>query len=284
MSLQDPTNNPWVMDSGASNHIATQPGTLCSLFNNSIFSTITVGNGSSAPVTHTENTSIPSTSRPLLLRNVLVCPSIIKNLISVRRFVTDNMCSVEFDPFGFCIKDLPTRRTLLRCNSDGPLYTITSHASSPQAFSISAPTGTLWHRRLGHTGKSTLKALASSSSISITKTDLTTLCHACQLGKQVRLPFYNSSSVVSQPFELIHSDLWTSPVSSISGIKYDLIFLDDYSHFVWVYPIKRKSDVFSRYLHFSVIVHSHFQRGISFLQCNNGRKFDNRHFRDHFAA
>lgn len=202
----------------------------------------------------------------------------------MRRFVTDNKCSVEFDPFGFCVKDLKTPMKLLRCNSDGPLYTITPPVPPAQAFSVSTPTGTLWHRCLGHTSSSTLQSLSSLGFISTTKTDLTTLCHACQLGKHVRLPFYDSTTFVSKPFDLIHSDLWTSPVASISGIKYYLIFLDDYSHYVWVYPLQRKSDVFSRYLHFTAMVQAQFHRGITFLQCDNGREYDNRQFRDHFAT
>lgn len=138
------------MDTGASNHIATQSCTLRSLFNKSNFPSIIVGNGSSALVTNTGHTTFPSASRPLHLRNVLVCPDIIKNLVSVRRFATDNLCSVEFDPFGFCVKDLQTRNPLLRCDSPGPLYAITSPTSSPLALTVSSPSSTLWHRRLGH--------------------------------------------------------------------------------------------------------------------------------------
>ncbi|XP_019100085.1 PREDICTED: uncharacterized protein LOC104779870 isoform X1 [Camelina sativa] len=181
-------------------------------------------------------------------------------------------------------QDLWTRTKLLRCNSDGPLYTITPPVSPAYAFSIQAPTGDLWHRRLGHTGISTLQSLASSGFIYFSKTDLTNLCHACQLGKHVCLPFFNSNSIVSTPFELIHSDLWKSPVSSISGVKYYLIFLDDFSHYVWVYPLKQKSDAFSRFLHFSAIVRTQFHHGISFLQCDNSGEFNNRHFRDHLAS
>jgi hypothetical protein len=36
----------------------------------------------------------------LHLNNVLVSPKLIKNLIFVRQFTSDNNCSVEFDPFG----------------------------------------------------------------------------------------------------------------------------------------------------------------------------------------
>jgi hypothetical protein len=52
----------------------------------------------------------------------LVSPQIIKNLISVRQFTTDNNCSVEFDPAGCSVKDLNSRNVIVRCNNSGPLY------------------------------------------------------------------------------------------------------------------------------------------------------------------
>ncbi|XP_019087339.1 PREDICTED: uncharacterized protein LOC109127243 [Camelina sativa] len=142
MSLVDPYNSPWIMDSGATNHITSNLGTLRSTFNSSSLPSITVRNGSLAPVTTISHGIVPSYSRNFHLRNVLVCPSIIKNLISVRKFVTDNFSSLEFDPFGFTVKDLPTRTPLLRCNSSGPLYSFTpsSQVSHPKDFTVSDST------------------------------------------------------------------------------------------------------------------------------------------------
>ena len=44
-------------------------------------------------------------------------------------------------------------------------------------------------------------------------------------GKNVRLPFSSSSTIVTEPFQIIHSDIWTSPVLSNSGYKYYLLSL-----------------------------------------------------------
>ena len=80
---------------------------------------IVVGNGNLLPVTSTGVTSFPHNLR---LNNVLVSPGLIKNLDLVRQFTSDNNCSVEFDPFGCSVKDLPSRREIVRCDSSGPLY------------------------------------------------------------------------------------------------------------------------------------------------------------------
>jgi hypothetical protein len=84
-------------------------------------SSIIVGNGSTLPVTSVGASVLP---RLFYLNDVLVAPQITHNLLSVRRFTTDNSCSIEFDPSGFTVKDLATRTPLARCDSSGPLYTL----------------------------------------------------------------------------------------------------------------------------------------------------------------
>ncbi|GJT55532.1 ribonuclease H-like domain-containing protein [Tanacetum coccineum] len=96
----------------------------------------------------TGHSNIPSHHRPLHLHNVLVNLNIIKNLIYVRQFTRDNNCTIEFDAFGFSVKDYLTRHILLRCDNSGNLYPVTKPSTSPTAFlSTSAST---WHQRLGH--------------------------------------------------------------------------------------------------------------------------------------
>jgi hypothetical protein len=148
------------------------------------------------PVTSTSHNYFPSIDHSLYLYDVLVSPDIIKNLISVYRFTTDNLVSVEFDPYGLFVKDLQIRNVIVRCNSSGQLYPLfpSVDTSPPQAFLADAQSSTIWHRRLGHLGDEVFSTLAHSSSIICNKFYRTPLCHACQLGRHTRLPFYTSSS------------------------------------------------------------------------------------------
>jgi hypothetical protein len=82
-----------------------------------------------------------------------------------------------------------------------------------------------------------LTKLTSSYDISCSRGHFESLCHACQLGRNVRLPFATSSRA-EQTIDLVHCDLWISPVFSLSGYKYYLAILDildDYSHFLWTF-------------------------------------------------
>ncbi|GKF14002.1 ribonuclease H-like domain-containing protein, partial [Tanacetum coccineum] len=135
-----------------------------------------------------------------------------KILFLFRQFTRDNNCTVEFDAVGFSVKDFLTRHILLRCNSSGDLYPVTSPSPTPHALLSVSPS--TWHQRLGHPGEDVLRSLKSCQYISYNKEKSSHLCHACQFGKHVRLPFTNSDSIITYSFEIVHSDIWTSPIAS----------------------------------------------------------------------
>ena len=88
-------------------------------------------------------------------------PHLVKNLVSMRKLTTNNFVSVEFDPFGFCVKDLQKGNPLMRCKSIGDLYPIPSSPTSSlsPAFAFAVLPSSLWHSRLGHPGKVILDSL-----------------------------------------------------------------------------------------------------------------------------
>ncbi|GJU59658.1 ribonuclease H-like domain-containing protein [Tanacetum coccineum] len=155
----------------------------------------------------------------------------------VRQFTRDNDVSVEFDAYGFSVKDYQTGQLLLCCDSTGDLYPVTQQPSSQTRVVLLSFSSTTWHR--------------------------------C-LGKHVKLPFYNSESSVDSVFKIIHWNIWTSPIPSESGIKYYAIFLDHFSHFVWVYPLHKKSDLFDNFVAFHAYVNKQFNVDIKALQCDHG--------------
>jgi hypothetical protein len=165
---------------------------------------------------------------------------------------------------------------IIRCNSSGDLYTIppTPADSTHQAQITCLASATVWHARLGHPGPTVLNKLHSSSAIACNKLSHG-ICHACQLGKHVRLPFTLSTSSSMHPFELLHCDVWTSPIISNSGFRYYLVLLDDYTHFCWTFPLKHKSDVGATLVTFHAYVHTQFGLPIKTLQADNGTEFVN---------
>nr|GEV53587.1 ribonuclease H-like domain-containing protein [Tanacetum cinerariifolium] len=145
VTLQDPYLGNWNMDTGASSHHNDFISSLKDVFNLCIYSSVSVGDGYSKPVTNSSHNILSTPHRPLHLDNVLITPNIVKNLIFIRQFVHDNSCTIEFDAFGFSVKDFLTRRVLIRCDSTGDLYLVTKPSNIPHAFLTSVYT---WHQRL----------------------------------------------------------------------------------------------------------------------------------------
>jgi hypothetical protein len=138
---------------------------------------------------------------------------------------------------------------ITRCNSSRPLYTmhLPSHpAPSPHvsASSVLVASTSTWHRRLGHSGVDVLSKMSHDSSLIFSRCTHD-LCHASQLGRHTHLTFISSNSHADNNVDLIHCDLGTSLIVSISGYKYYLVILDDHSHFVCTFPLRVKFDTFS---------------------------------------
>jgi hypothetical protein len=185
------STSDWYLDTGASSHMSSGSGNLTSIRPSHSRSQIVVGNGAFLPITHTGTGSLITTTSPLKLRNVLLSPSLVKNLLSVRQLTRDNHVSVEFDASGFSVKDIRTRAVILRCDSDGDLYPVSGGSTAaPRPHFAGVASAKLWHQRLGHPSSvlhSSLSEFQFSKSSSHT-------CHACRLGKNVRLPFVSSTS------------------------------------------------------------------------------------------
>lgn len=77
------------------------------------------------------------------------------------------------------------------------------------------------------------------------------------------------------PFDIVHNDLWTSPILSSEGHRYYVLLLDDYTKFLWTSPIHTKSQVHSICLQFRTHIETQFEIKIKCFQCDNGKEYDN---------
>jgi len=70
-----------------------------------------------------------------------------------------------------------------------------------------------------------------------------------------REPFPKRDNKVEGVLELIHSDVCgPMPSSSISGYVYYVSLIDDYSRKTWVYFLKSKDEVFSKFKEFKALI------------------------------
>lgn len=138
----------------------------------------------------------------------------------------------------------------------------------------------LWHQKLGHMSEQGMKILVEQKLLpGLTKVSLP-LCEHCITSKQHRLKFSTSSSRGKVVLELVHSDVWQAPVPSLGGAKYFVSFIDDYSRRCWVYPIKKKSDVFATFKAFKARVELDSGKKIKCFRTDNGGEYTSEEFDD----
>jgi hypothetical protein len=105
--------------------------------------------------------------------------------------------------------------------------------------------GWLCHRMLAHVGMRNLHKLQKERHIlglMNVAFEKDRPCGSCQAGKQVRAPHHTKNIITTtRPLEMLHMDLF-GPITyiSISGNKYGLVIIDDYSRFTWVFLCKIK--------------------------------------------
>ena len=99
-------------------------------------------------------------------------------------------------------------------------------------------------------------------------------CVSCQLGKQSALPFNSSESISTDIFDLIHSDVCgPSPVSSIGGSRYFVVFVDDYSRYSWIFHMKHRSELLQVYSNFVKMVEAQFSKHIKISRSDNALEY-----------
>lgn len=193
------------------------------------------------PTTHTGKLILPTNTHSLHLPKVLHVPNISQNLLSVSSLCHTNPISVEFFSNHFLVKDLKTREPLLKGLHKNGLYHMPPIITPTTAFTAASSTHPPWHHILGHPCERILKHLASSNKIRINTSQP---CISCSSSKSHKMSFTSSSITSKRPLEFIYSDVWSpSPIRSLDGYLYYLIFVNHFSKYIWLYPLKNKSDV-----------------------------------------
>ena len=172
-----------------------------------------MGNGASLHISHIGSNTISTPFASFRLNNMLHVPNISTNLLSMHHFANDNNCLFIFVSSSFCFKDKATGKMLFRGQSKNglspfPIHRTTTNKIRPTTYVGERVSTSIWHSRLGHPMLPVLQHLASASLLPVTgTTKLPSVCTEYQMGKSKKLPFSISSSISSQPLDLIHCDL-----------------------------------------------------------------------------
>lgn len=82
-----------------------------------------------------------------------------------------------------------------------------------------------------------------------------------------RQPFPVKQSRATFMFEKIHTNVWgPSPKVSVQGYRYYISFVDEYSRFLWIFPMNKKSQAFEIFVKFHAFILNQFKTTIKCLQ------------------
>ncbi|RVX07474.1 Retrovirus-related Pol polyprotein from transposon RE1 [Vitis vinifera] len=227
---------PWILDSGASDHLSGNKDLFSSITTTSDLPTVTLANGSQT-----------------VAKGIgLALPCLL--YLSLLSFILLN--------------DRSTGKTIGIGRESQGLYHLTSDSSPAVCISTDAPL--LIHNRLGHPSLSKFQKMVPRFST------LSSLpCESCQLGKHTRVSFPKRlNNRAKSPFELVHTDVWgPCRTASTLGFQYFVTFIDDYSRCTWLFLMKNRAELFSIFQKFYTEIQTQFNISIRVLRSDNAREY-----------
>ncbi|KAK9078295.1 hypothetical protein SSX86_002352 [Deinandra increscens subsp. villosa] len=276
----------WYVDSGASDHMTGSKISIKNIVPKLGNKSVTFGNGEKLEITHKGDTLMANN---LKLNDILIVPNIKKNLLSVSKLTKNNNVDVLFSHSKFYIQDRVTKQVLAEGQCEDGLYVLQNNNMN-KAFvaTTSCPKASFedWHSRLGHVSFDSILLLQKSGVIGLTSIlPKPGLCAPCQMAKAQKLPFNDNEKRAMNPLDLIHCDLWgPSPITSLNGYRYYAAFVDDFSRFCWLYPLKTKNEFANALQVFMTFAQTQFSRKIKIFQSDGGTEFINSKVREIFEA
>ncbi|CAJ2637857.1 unnamed protein product [Trifolium pratense] len=291
-NLSGISSSIWIFDSGASHHMSYDRKSFLSLNPTSSMSVMTADG---TPMSLAGIGSV-STSN-LSLSDVYYIPNLTMSLVSISQ-LCDSGYSVMFSSTHCYVQDPQSGRLIGTGHRQGGLYvldelrvpdtaastSISNVDLSSFRLNLSSSNFYLWHSRLGHISASRLKYLVSTGALGKLQISDISDCCGCKLAKFSALPFNKSVSVSSEPFDLVHSDVWgPSPVLTKGGSKYYVSFIDDHTRYCWVYLMKNRSEFFSIYHMFRAMVKTQHNATIKCFRSDLGGEYTSNKFSELLA-
>lgn len=278
----------WIVDSGCTKHMTPYkcsfntyqpiPATKVWLGDNGMVQAIGMG-------TIVVEVVVKGISKRITLKDVLHVPKMKKNLLSVSKLVSHG-CKVQFNMNGCFVRTMEGKE-VAKGIRDGNLYIINCkringvEVAAFAEFPSNEDKVGIWHQRLGHLNAKSMKELQSMvSGLDLGHSTMNLSCEGCIQGKQHRTPFPSGIATrANQLLELVHSDV-CGPMKtpSMSGARYFVTFIDDFSRKVWIYIIKAKSECFAKFKEWKALVEKQCEHKIKVLRSDNGGEYLSKDF------
>lgn len=264
----------WWYDTCATIHVSYDKSLFKTYFEIDGEQEIQMGNEVRSKVYGKGNVDITFTSgKTVTLTNVLHVPDMNRNLVSGDLLGKPGIkCVYES---GKLVLSLNGKFVGKGYSSEGmvKLCTIDKSLNNKVDFAyIVVDSFSLWHARLGHISKSTMKRLLKCDMISYNEKDAYK-CKTCIESKMIKKP-YQRVNRTSNILELIHTDICElNGMLTRGGNRYFITFIDDYSRYTYVYLIKHKHEAFDMFKTYKNEVENHLSKKIKILRSDRGGEY-----------
>lgn len=218
----------------------------------------------------------------LIIKDVSYVEGLNFNLLSTSQ-LCDKGYKVEFTKDQCIIKEEFTHQVVLKGSRLKNVYVVDwSTANSNVCLLAKGPSELCWdwHKRLSHLNFKAINKLARRNLVEglpnlVYVKDK--VCDSCQKGKQIKSSFKSKVAESSnRPLSLLHMDLFgpIDPVS-VSGRKYTLVVVDDYSRYTWTIFMTKKNETEKELINLLKLLQNQQSQSIVKIRSDRGTEFVN---------
>lgn len=277
----------WIMDSGASNHMAGCRAAFSDL-DTGVTGNVQLGDGSIIPIEGRGTVLFAcKNGEHRTLANTYFLPRLAANIVGIGQ-LDETGFQVLVEDGIMRVRD-EQRRLLARIpRSPGRLYVLDIILAWPVCLTARAGEDAWhWHARFGHINFTVLKKMSRETVVRglplLTQVDQ--VCEACLVGKHRRAPFPRRAlSRSSKPLQLLHGDLCDliSPATP-SGNRYFLLLVDDYSRFMWIKLLPSKDAEPAAIKQIQAAAERKLGKRLRALRMHRGGEYTAGHFNEYWA-
>lgn len=272
--------NAWCIDSGSSSHLCCNRNMFDEFEH--FEETIMLAGDNRMKAEGRGTVHLTVDNMDITLVNVLFVPGLQCNFISVAKAVEFEN-TVEFNKDVVKVKD-KHGGIILRANKVRDLFLFEIDNNKLFLTRKISDEAMKWHWRYGHLNFGSMRELVNKQLVHGVNFSIPAevQCSICMKGKCTQKPFHTSETRADEVLEIIHTDV-CGPMnkSSIGGAKYLLTFTDDKSRYVFVYFLKGKDEVLSKFREFHTMIERQTGKKLKVLRSDNGTEFVNNAFDDY---
>jgi hypothetical protein len=276
----------WLIDTGATSHICNSRRLYIKYQTFKNPQKVSVGDGYALEAVGVALTLELSNlkMKKCKLHEVLYIPKLTYNLLSVSK-ITDAEKHVFFDDDECLVYD-EKDELLAVATKTGSLYHLNCYQSTLEQINSvwnHESKENIWHRSCGHLGEKYLRELEKHNLVYVFDYNLSNVidfCEPCVSGKLHRSSFPTTGRKRADTvLGLVHSDVCGKlSTLSLGGASYFLTFIDDRSHYTWVYVLKHKSEVFQKFKEWKALVETSSGQKLKILRTDNGGEYCSEEF------